>query len=88
LVIGRSAEYLTPIISQSIISAPLLTTSLSHTNWQTSSSNKVGIKMKKNILIRPNFITSILKSINSISLSHIIWQTIPQDKQFLASNTP
>jgi len=42
-----------------------------------SCSTLVGVKIKKNILMRPIFIKTILKSINNIILNHVIWQTIP-----------
>jgi len=43
----------------------------SHTNRQTSNSSNVGMKIEKNILIRPMFIKMVLKSVNSFSFHYV-----------------
>jgi len=40
-----------------------------YTNWLTSSSSQVSVEIEQNLLIRPVFIESILKGINSITYS-------------------
>jgi len=35
--------------------------------------SNVGMKIEKNILIRPMFIESVLKSVNSFSFHYVIW---------------
>jgi len=44
-----------------------------YTNWLISSSSQVSVEIKQNLLIRPVFIESVLKGINSITLHHRIW---------------